>query len=312
MLVVLAGGVGAARFLQGLVRVVPPEQVVVVVNTADDVELHGLHVSPDVDSVLYHLAGVADEARGWGVRAETFHALEMLARYGAETWFQLGDRDLATHVRRTLLLRGGLPLSAATDELRRALGVGCRLLPMTDDRVETFVQTPDGWLPFQVYFVQRRCADVVLGVEFRGVERAAPAPGVLDAIAAADGVIVAPSNPLVSIDPILAVPGIRAAIRASAATAVAISPIVGGRAIKGPADRMLEGLHREVSPVGVAEGYRDVLDAFVLDAVDAALAPRVEALGMRAVVAPTIMRGAREKAQLARVALDALGLLVRT
>src|SRR5262245_60894142 len=217
MIVVLAGGVGAARFLQGLVQVVAPAELTVIVNTADDVVLHGLHVSPDVDSVLYHLAGLADEARGWGVRGETFATLEMLARYGEDTWFQLGDRDLATHVVRTMLLQRGLPLSAATEHLRRALGLACRLLPMTDARVETYVHTPTGWLPFQVYFVQRHTADDVLGVEFRGVQAAAPGPGVLEAIAAADGVIVAPSNPVVSIGPILAVPGVREALSAARA-----------------------------------------------------------------------------------------------
>ncbi len=309
MIVVLAGGVGAARFLQGLVQVVPPEQVTVVVNTADDVVLHGLHVSPDIDSVLYHLAGLADETRGWGVRDETFHALALLERYGQETWFRLGDRDLATHIVRTMLLREGLPLSAAVDHMRRALGVACRVLPMTDARVETYVHTPAGWLPFQVYFVQRQCTDRVLGVEFRGVERAAPTPGVLEALAAADGVVLAPSNPVVSLGPVLAVPGIRQAVQAARARAIAISPLVGGRAIKGPADRMLESLGWEVSAVGVAAAYRDLVGTFVLDAVDAGLAPRVAALGLQPVVADTIMRGRTEKARLARVVVEALGLV---
>ena len=308
MIVVLAGGVGAARFLQGLIQVVPPADLTVVVNTADDLELHGLHVSPDLDSVLYHLAGLADEARGWGVRDETFHALDLLGRYGAETWFQIGDRDLATHLQRTLLLRQGLPLSAATDRMRGALGVGCALLPMTDDRVETQVQTPDGWLPFQVYFVQRHCVDTVLGVAFRGVEAAAPAPGVVEAIAGAAGVILAPSNPIVSLGPILAVPGVQAALRDTAAPVAAVSPIVGGAAIKGPADRMLRDLGHEVSAVGVAAHYGDLLDAFVLDTVDAADASRIKALGMRALVTNTIMRGPAEKAALARATLAALGL----
>jgi LPPG:FO 2-phospho-L-lactate transferase len=308
MIVVLAGGVGAARFLQGLVQVMPPTDLTVVVNTADDLELHGLHVSPDLDSVLYHLAGLADEVRGWGVRDETFHALDLLGRYGAETWFQLGDRDLATHLFRTQLLRQGLPLSAATDRMRRALGVACPLLPMTDAGVATQVQTPDGWLPFQVYFVQRHCADTVLGVQFQGAEAAAPGPGVVEAIDAAEGVILAPSNPIVSLGPILAVPGVRAALRETAAPVAAISPIVSGAAIKGPADRMLRDLGHEVSAVGVAAYYGDLLDAFVLDTVDAALAPRVEVLGVRTFVTNTIMRGPAEKAALARVALTALGL----
>jgi LPPG:FO 2-phospho-L-lactate transferase len=307
MIVVLAGGVGAARFLQGLVQVVPPAELTVVVNTADDLVLHGLHVSPDLDSVLYHLAGLADEARGWGVREETFHALDLLGRYGADTWFRLGDRDLATHVYRTLLLRESLPLSAATERMRRALGVECALLPMTDDTVETQVQTPDGWLPFQVYFVQRQCVDTVLGVAFRGVDAAAPGPGVVEAIGAADGIIFAPSNPIVSLGPILAVPGVQAALRDTPAPVAAISPIVGGAAIKGPADRMLRDLGHEVSAVGVAAHYSDLLDAFILDTVDAAHAPRVQALGMRALVTDTIMRGPAEKAALARAALAALG-----
>ncbi len=305
MIVVLAGGVGAARFLQGLVQVVPPAEVTVVVNTADDVEVHGLHVSPDVDTVLYHLAGLADEARGWGIRDDTFGALELLGRYGQETWFQLGDRDLATHVYRTLLLRK-LSLSAATDRLRQGLGIASRVLPMTDSRVQTYVQTPAGWLPFQEYFVKRHAADDVLGVQFRGAEVAVAARGVCEALAAADGVILAPSNPVVSIGPILALEEIHAALRETRAPRVAISPIVGGATIKGPADRMLRGLGREVSAVGVAEGYHGLIDAFVLDTVDAALAPRVEALGIHAVVTDTIMRGPAEKAALARAALAAL------
>jgi LPPG:FO 2-phospho-L-lactate transferase len=308
MIVVLAGGVGAARFLQGLVQVVPPREITVVVNTADDLELHGLHVSPDLDSVLYHLAGLSDEARGWGVRDETFHALDLLTRYGAETWFQLGDRDLATHLQRTALLRQGLPLSATTARMAQALGVTCHLLPMTDGAVATEVETPDGWLPFQVYFVQRHCEDRVLGVRFQGAEAASPAPGVVEAIGSAQGVILAPSNPIVSLGPILAVPGITAALRDTASPVAAISPIVGGAAIKGPADRMLRDLGHEVSAAGVAAYYGALLDAFVLDTVDAALAPRVERLGMRALVTDTIMRGPAAKAALARATVAALGL----
>jgi LPPG:FO 2-phospho-L-lactate transferase len=290
------------------VQVVPPGDVTVVVNTADDLELHGLHVSPDLDSVLYHLAGLADEARGWGVRDETFHTLDLLTRYGAETWFQLGDRDLATHIQRTAMLRQGLSLSATTARMAQALGVACRLLPMTDEAVATEVQTPDGWLPFQVYFVQRRCEDRVLGVRFRGVEAARPTSGVVDALGGAEGVILAPSNPIVSLGPILAVAGIAAAVRDTAAPVAAISPIVGGAAIKGPADRMLRDLGHEVSAAGVAAYYGELLDAFVLDTVDAALAPRVEALGVRTLVTNTIMRGLPEKAALARATVVALGL----
>src|SRR5829696_4576307 len=302
MIVVLAGGVGAARFLQGLVQVVDPAEVTVVVNTADDVEMHGLYVSPDVDTVLYHLAGLADETRGWGVRGETFGALELLGRYGLDTWFQLGDRDLATHVARTLLLKK-LPLATVTDRLRQGLGIASRILPMTESRVQTYVETPLGWLPFQEYFVKRRAADEVLGVQFRGIEVALATRGVCEAIRDAAAVVLAPSNPIVSLGPILALEDVQSALRETDAPRVAISPIVGGATIKGPADRMLRGLGREVSAVGVAEGYRGLIDALVLDTVDAALAPRVEALGIRAVVTDTIMRGPAEKAALARAAL---------
>ena len=305
MIVVLAGGVGAARFLQGLVQVVDPAEVTVVVNTADDVEVHGLYVSPDVDTVLYHLAGLADETRGWGVRGETFGALELLGRYGLDTWFQLGDRDLATHVARTLLLKK-LSLASVTDRLRRGLGIASRILPMTESRVQTYVQTPLGWLPFQEYFVKRHAADEVLGVQFRGIEVALATRGVCEAIREAAAVVLAPSNPIVSLGPILALEDVQSALRETRAPRVAISPIVGGATIKGPADRMLRGLGREVSAVGVAEGYRGLIDALVLDTVDAALAPRVEALGMRAVVTDTIMRGPAEKAALARAALAAV------
>jgi LPPG:FO 2-phospho-L-lactate transferase len=306
MIVVLAGGVGAARFLQGLVQVVDPADVTVVVNTADDVEVHGLHVSPDVDTVLYHLGGLADEARGWGVRDETFGALELMGRYGLDTWFQLGDRDLATHVVRTLLLKK-LPLAAVTDRLRQGLGIAARILPMTESRVQTYVQTPLGWLPFQEYFVKRHAADDVLAVQFRGIEVALATRGVCEAIREAAAVILAPSNPIVSLGPILALEDVRDALRETRAPRVAISPIVGGATIKGPADRMLRGLGREVSAVGVAEGYRGLIDALVVDTVDAALVPRIEALGIRAVVADTIMRGPAEKASLARAALAAAG-----
>jgi len=305
MIVVLAGGVGAARFLQGLVQVASPADVTVVVNTADDVEVHGLYVSPDVDTVLYHLAGLADEVRGWGVRDETFGALELLGRYGLDTWFQLGDRDLATHVARTLLLKK-LSLASVTDRLRRGLGIASRILPMTESRVQTYVQTPHGWLPFQEYFVKRRAADDVLGVQFRGIEVAIATRGVCEAISEATAVILAPSNPIVSLGPILALEDVQSALRETRAPRVAISPIVGGATIKGPADRMLRGLGREVSAVGVAECYRGVIDALVVDIVDAALAPRIEALGIRAVVTDTIMRGPVEKAALARAVLAAV------
>ncbi len=305
VVVVLAGGVGAARFLEGVVQVVPPERVVAIVNTGDDAQFWGLHVSPDLDIVTYTLAGLVDEARGWGLRGDTFTVLDQIGRFGRETWFSLGDRDLAASIHRTDLLRQGATLSAVVDDIRRSLGLRLRILPMTDQRVATRIRTPDGWLAFQEYFVQRRQQDEVLEVALHGIEAARPAPGVLESIAQASAILLAPSNPIVSLGPILAVPGLRQALRASPAPIVAISPIVGGAALKGPADRMLRGLGHEVSPLGVARLYQDFLRVMVLDEQDAALATAVRAIGIQAVVAPTIMRGPAEKRELARQALAA-------
>jgi LPPG:FO 2-phospho-L-lactate transferase len=290
-----------------MVHVVPPEQVTAIVNTGDDLEFQGLHVAPDLDIVMYTLAGLVDAAKGWGIRDDSFACLEFLGRYGEETWFGLGDRDLATCLRRTSLLRTGLPLSEATDRLRRALGVAVRLVPMSDDPVRTEIITPDGVLPFQEYFVKRGQRDEVRGVRFQGIERARPAPGALDAINEADAVVIAPSNPFVSIGTILAVSGVRETLVAARERVVAVTPIIGGAAVKGPAAQMLATLGVEVSAHGVATLYRDVASAFVMDEVDAALAPRIERLGMRAVVAPTLMRGLPEKRALAVVALQAAG-----
>lgn len=301
--VVLCGGVGAARFLEGLVRVVEPAQITGIVNVGDDEVFHGLHVSPDLDTVMYTLAGCVDEARGWGIREDTSRGQEMLRRYGREAWFVLGDSDLATHVLRTEQLRAGIPLSAVTRELAQALGVEVTLLPATNDRFATEVRTDAGWLRFQDYFVRRRASDEVREVRWTGVAR--PAPGVLAAIAGARAVILAPSNPIVSIGPILAVAGIREALRATAAPVVAVSPIVAGEALKGPAAAMLRALGHEASAVGVARLYADMLDALVLDEQDAALAPQVAALGIRPVVTPTVMRDPAAKEALARAALRA-------
>ncbi len=308
-IVVLAGGVGAARFLEGLVQVVAPERVTAIVNTGDDAEFWGLHVSPDLDIVTYTLAGLVDPVQGWGLRGDTFAVLEQIGRYDRETWFRLGDRDLALAIHRTDLLRRGVPLSQITDQARRALGVRVRLLPMTDQPVATRIRTPDGWLPFQEYFVKRRQQDEVLEIAFAGVEQATPAPGVIEALEQAGAILLAPSNPLVSLGPILAVPGIRAALRAASAPRVAVSPIVGGAALKGPADRMLRSLGHEVSPVGVARLYQDFLHYMVLDELDVVLVPGLRALGLEVVVAPTIMRGAGEKRELARRVLAAAGVV---
>jgi LPPG:FO 2-phospho-L-lactate transferase len=303
---VLAGGVGAARFLQGLVQIVDPERITAIVNTGDDLDFYGLHVSPDLDIVMYTLAGINDEQKGWGLRGDTFEGLKFLAGYGEDTWFGLGDRDLATCLLRTHLLRDGLSLSAVTDHLRSALGVRTRLLPMSDQPIRTRILTPDGVLPFQEYFVKRAQRDEVVGVEFAGVEAARPAPGVLEALDEARAIIIAPSNPFVSIGTILAVPGVRAILQRRREDVVAISPIIGGEAVKGPAAQMLRTMGVEISAYGVASLYRDTVGAFVLDQVDAELADRVAALGMQPIVAQTLMSGLPEKLSLARTALDAV------
>jgi len=303
---VLAGGVGAARFLRGLSQRTDPRRLAVIGNTGDDEEFFGLHVSPDLDTVLYTLAGRADPVRGWGVAGETFHALAALDALGAPVWFRLGDRDLATHLVRTTALRAGRPLSRVTADLARAHGLRATLLPMTDDRVRTFVHTERGRLPFQDYLVRRRARGRVRRIEIAGAARARPAPGVLAALHRADGIVLAPSNPFVSIGPILAVPAIRRALAARRAPAAAITPLVGGRALKGPLHRMLRALGHEVSPRGVARLYRGLVDVFVLDRVDARFAPAIAALGMRPVVTDTIMRSPAHAARLAGVVLRAL------
>lgn len=303
--VVLCGGVGAARFLEGVVRAVDPATVTAVVNVADDAEFHGLHVSPDIDTVLYTLAGVVDPVNGWGVAGDTHVVQDALARLGRDTWFQLGDRDLATHLHRTALLRDGVPLSEITARLARSLGVAARVLPSSDEPQRTMVRADDGWLTFQDYFVRRRQRDTVRDVRFDGAGTAAM--GVIAAIVDASAVLIAPSNPIVSIGPILAIAGVREALLRTDAPVVAVSPIVGGEALKGPAAAMLASLGHEVSPVGVARLYADFLDVMVIDERDAALAAKVESTGVRAVVAPTVMVDIAAKERLARTALDTAG-----
>jgi LPPG:FO 2-phospho-L-lactate transferase len=305
MIVTLAGGVGAARFLEGLVQVAPPEQITAIVNTGDDIVLHGLYISPDLDIVTYTLAGIIEESQGWGVRGDTTNTLAMLKQLGADTWFILGDRDMATHIRRTELLHSGATLAEIADQVRLALGVGVRILPMTNDPVATYIVVPDGAIHFQNYLVQRRAQDDVLDVEFRGVEAAAPAPGVLEAIRTAEVVLIAPSNPVVSVGTILAVPGVRTALRETQAPVVAISPIVGGAPIKGPATPLMRSQGLKVSARGVAECYRDLIDVLVIDDVDAALADDIRAMGIDVIVTDTIMRGPAEKRALAEVSLRA-------
>lgn len=297
--VALAGGVGGAKLAQGLYHALPPDTLTVVGNTADDFDHFGLRISPDLDTVLYTLAGIANPETGWGVAGDSFRALDALRRYGAEDWFSIGDRDFATHIRRTELLRAGRSLTDVTATLARGLGVRAALLPMCDEPVATVVETPDGPLAFQDYFVRRRHRDPVRAVRFVGIERTTAPAGVLAALRAATAIILCPSNPIVSLGPILAVPGLRQALRDAPAPKVALSPIVGGRVLKGPADRMLAGLGYAVSAAGVAELYRDFLDGFVLDEVDAALAPRIAALGPRTLVTRTIMGAADDRRRLA-------------
>lgn len=308
MIVVLAGGVGAARFLQGLVQVVPQEQLTVIVNTGDDRDFYGLHVSPDLDIVMYTLVGVVDDVHGWGIRNDTYATMQQLTHYGNEDWFMLGDRDLATHIHRTNMLRQGKSLSQVTEELRNYFGLQIRILPMTDHPVATHIQTPGGLLHFQEYMVKRHCADEVQDVVFVGASESRPSPGVLDAIKEAEAILIAPSNPIVSIGSILAVPGIHDALHEASGMVVAVSPIVGGAPIKGPADKLMRGLGMEVSPAGVARCYRDFLDVMVIDKQDEHLLNEIEDLGIPAVAADTIMRDMAAKAALARKVLASAGL----
>jgi LPPG:FO 2-phospho-L-lactate transferase len=295
---VLAGGLGGSRMVDALARAVGPDAVTAIVNVGDDLEFLGLHVSPDLDTVLYTLAGLLDEQRGWGVRDESYSAQAMAEAVGADTWFTLGDRDIGLHLVRTAALRSGEPLSAVTATLAERLGVRVRLLPATDDELRTFVLTDAGELDFQTWFVRRCHRDRVLGVEYRGA--AVPAPGVLEAIDGAELVVVAPSNPFVSVGPILAVRGIREALRQK--RVVAVSPIVGGEALRGPLAEMLESLGFERSARGVAAWYGDLASAFVLDSVDTDLAPEIPG----AIVAPVVMVGPDSRAEVGRAVLEAL------
>jgi LPPG:FO 2-phospho-L-lactate transferase len=300
----LAGGVGGAKLAAGLEATLPPGNLAVVVNTADDFDLWGLRICPDLDTVMYTLAGVANPETGWGIVDESFDSLDMLTRYGEDTWFKLGDRDLATHILRTARLRVGESLTSVTADLSSALGVRSTILPMCDEPVATVLDTPDGPLEFQEYFVRRRQRDEVLGMRLRGIDDARPTDAVLEALAGADLVAFCPSNPVVSIGPILAVPGMREALASSHAPKVAVSPIVGGRALKGPADRMLASLGHEVSAAGVARMYEGLVEGMVIDRVDAEERREIEALGMRVLATGAIMRGAPDRPRLAREVLE--------
>ena len=306
MIVSLAGGVGAARFLEGLIRLVPQDEITIIGNIGDDTEIHGLHVSPDLDIVTYTLAGIVDPAKGWGFRGDTFQCQDLLRKYGYETWFNLGDKDLATHIYRTDELRRGRRLSEVTQDLVRRLGLRVTLLPASDDPLRTYVLSRHSCMHFQEYMVKRQTKPKIHGVTFRGAKSARPARHVLESIASATGIIVCPSNPIVSIGAILAVPGIRLALRDTKAKVVGISPIVGGKTVKGPADKLMKALRVKPSAVGVAEFYNDFLDTLIVDRVDKDLAAEIENLGIRAVATNTLMKTTGDKIRLAKLVLSEL------
>lgn len=306
MILALAGGVGGAKMADGLAAALPPGDLTVIVNTADDMDYLGLHISPDVDTVLYTLGGLANPVTGWGIAGDTTATLEQLRTYGHDMWFWLGDRDIATHLSRTSRLASGTTLTDITRDMARALGIASTILPMSDDPVRTIVATPDGELAFQEYFVHRRQEPEVTGVSFQGIEAARMTERVREAIPTADLIMLCPSNPIVSIGPILAIPGLRETLLAAAAPIVAISPIIGGKALKGPADRMLTSLGQESSAVGVARLYRGLIDAFVIDEQDAGLAAGIEAeTGIGTIALQTIM-GDRDDRR--RLAIEVLAL----
>jgi LPPG:FO 2-phospho-L-lactate transferase len=300
----LAGGVGASKLLLGLYDVMDPAALTVIVNTGDDIVLHGLKISPDLDIVTYTLAGIVDAARGWGIRGETFHALKRLAGYGRANWFNLGDRDLATHIHRTAMLAEGKTLSQAAESIRTSLGVKARILPMSDDPVPTIIDSNERPLHFQEYLVKRRAEPIVKGIRFDGAESARPAPGVLEAIRDADRIFICPSNPLISIGPILAIAGVREELRARKANVFAVSPIVGGKSLKGPSDKMLAQQGHEATALGVAKLYADFTGTMVIDPADKAQASAISALGMKVTIMPTVMKTLAQKRKLARALLQ--------
>jgi LPPG:FO 2-phospho-L-lactate transferase len=303
----LAGGVGGAKLALGLSRVMDPGDLTIVVNTGDDIVLHGLHISPDPDIVIYTLAGVVNPETGWGFKDETFHALERLKALGAPSWFNLGDKDLATHILRTEMLRAGHTLTAALDMLRSALGVAAKIVPMSDDFAPTFLETAEGHLHLQEYLVKRRAEPKLRAVDLGAAKKAKPASAALSAIKHADGIIICPSNPLISIGPILAVTGIREALRARRGNTIAVSPLIGGKSLKGPSDRMMRELNLDASAPGIAAMYRDIAAQIVIDAEDEAASPAIAALGVRAIVTDTHMRSLGDRERLARETLTGLG-----
>ena len=306
MLTILSGGTGGAKLIEGLAAEIDAAELTIICNTADDCVFHGLHVSPDLDTIIYTLAGISDGARGWGIKEESFTVLEQLRRLGEPTWFKLGDKDIATHILRSRLFSEGFQLARIADELSARLGVAAKILPMSDERVETRVGTPDGEISFQEYFVRERWSKHVTSIRFEGVERSRPAPGVLEAIHQASAVVVCPSNPVTSIGPILAVPGIRAALTDTRATVVGLSPIIGVSAISGPAHKLMVAAGVEPTAFGVAQAYADFMDIFAIATADEHIKSRIERLGITTVLTDIVM-GDRDGKR--RVAREVLALL---
>lgn len=297
--VALAGGVGGAKLLRGLAKIIPPRDLVIIGNTGDDLELYGLHISPDLDTIMYTLAGIVDETNGYGISADTFNCLNMLNKMGHETWFKLGDRDLATHITRTRLLREGRTLSQATTELCRILGVKPRLTPMSNEPVRTRIISDKTTLDFQEYFVKKEANINVTDIRYGGAEEAKPAPGILDAIKKAQKLVICPSNPLLSIAPILSIPTICNEVKNTKAHVVGISPIIAGKTVKGPADKIMATMGLDASAYGVAKFYKDILDHLIIDEADRNLKPKIERLGIKTTVTKTIMRSHEDSARLA-------------
>ena len=306
----LAGGVGGAKLALGLSRALPTGKLTIVVNTGDDTIFHGLHVSPDLDTVMYALAGLSNTETGWGVAGDTFNSLGQLERYGSPVWFNLGDKDLATHIRRTELLKYGATLSEATRRLSASLNIGSRIVPMTDDTVRTIVETDEGDLPFQTYFVQKQCQPVASAVRYDGAEDATPSPGFLESLDTASCLVICPSNPFLSVDPILALPDARQLMDRFSGKRLAVSPIVGGEAVRGPAGKLMREMGHEVSCVGVARYYQGLCDIFIIDELDEGCAGEIESLGMSVHIAQTIMNDDEDKERLGKLVCQLLGVTV--
>jgi LPPG:FO 2-phospho-L-lactate transferase len=303
MLVALTGGTGGAKLIEGLSHEVDSVELTIVCNTADDFVLHGLNISPDLDTIMYTLAGMSDSAKGWGIQDDTFRVLAQLEKLGAEAWFKLGDRDIATHILRTHLLRAGFKLSDVTERLRNNLGIKARILPMSNDEVETRIETLEGEISFQEYFVKQRWQPEVKKVFYAGVEKSRSAPGVLEAICDAAKIVICPSNPVTSIGPILAIPGVRDALRRATAPVVGVSPMIGESAISGPAHKLMAAQGIDPSTLGTAKGYADFLDQLVIDREDEKLRGKIESLGIKVVATPVIMKSLDDKRRLAREVL---------